>query len=574
MIEQNWQYLPSPSWAQIKALQAQSRKPLHPVIASLLIQRNIAEASHAREFFRPALSQLHDPWLMKDMDKAVARLQQAMVNDEKILVYGDYDVDGTTSVAVFYGFLSEYYPHLTYYIPDRYKEGYGISEAGIAYAEANGFSLIVSIDCGIKAIDKVATAKAQNIDFIICDHHNPGKQLPDAIAVLDPKRKDCSYPYKELSGCGVGFKLLQALCEAMEWSPESLFRRLDLLAVSIAADIVPITGENRVFAFLGLKLLNEQGNFGLNALLQSAGKKKPVNIRDVVFGIAPRINAAGRMDHAHGATKLLLSATEQEALSLVSGLESHNSNRRTTDEATTLEALAMIESSDKRKAARSTVLYKDDWHKGIIGIVASRCIETYYRPTIILANSGKDKITGSARSIADFDLYDALCECAEFIDQFGGHTHAAGLTISPDKLKDFEARFEEVVAARVSEAMLMPTIKIDREISFRDINRAFYKHICAMEPFGPAHMEPIFSTRFVQCANPARLLNEKHLKLELVDSNSGLIFDAIGFGMGFKAFELVDAGKPFHIAYTIGENTYKDKCKLQLVLKDIKAIEP
>ncbi len=543
---------------------------VNPFLGQLLVQRGITTFESAKAFFRPSLEHLHDPFLMKDMDKAVTRLLNAFKNQEKIIIYGDYDVDGATSVAVFYGFLKKYYPSVEYYIPDRYIEGYGVSSQGIDYAEANGFSLIVTLDCGIKSADKVAEAQRRGIDFIICDHHRPDAHLPPAVAVLDPKRDDCAYPYKELTGCGVGFKLLQALCQQGFGEENDLMAQLDLLVVSIAADIVHITGENRVFAAYGLKILNQRKRVGLNALIEIAGFRNELDITNVVFGLAPRINAAGRIAHAKEAVRLLLSSNKEQAEAFALEINKHNSDRRTFDTSITDEALNMIREDAWMIGANSTVLYKEDWHKGVVGIVASRCIEHFHRPTVILTNS-HGKAAGSARSVPGFDVYEAIEACSDLLEQFGGHTFAAGLSLSVENVQAFRIRFDEIVKKRISPEQLTPLIDIDMDLELNAINGKFYNILKQMAPFGPENMTPIFASHNVRMSGIPTIMKEKHLKIEVFQpSPQGAVkFTAIGFGMADFYPKLIN-GKPFSIVYTIEENTFRENTTLQLYLKDIK----
>ncbi|WP_128546406.1 single-stranded-DNA-specific exonuclease RecJ [Larkinella soli] len=570
MSEKRWVYRPIPeSSEQLLAVEALTRDlKVNPFMAMLLVQRGITCFDEARLFFRPEQTHLHDPFLMKDMDKAVERLQMAMVREEKILVYGDYDVDGTTSVSLFYGFLKTIYPHLGYYIPDRYKEGYGISSQGIEWAAQNGFTLIVSLDCGIKSVERVAEAWEKGIDFIICDHHRPGAEIPKAAAVLDPKRADCEYPYKELTGCGVGFKLLQALCLFREIELERLYEYLDLLAISIASDIVPITGENRVLAYYGLKRLNASPRTGLQALIRVAGFHNELDITNVVFGIGPRINAAGRIKHAMAAVQLLLAETEEDATEFALEINEHNNSRRQYDTSITEQALAMIQSDEWLLKAKSTVLFNDTWHKGVIGIVASRCIEKFHRPTIILTAS-HDKAAGSARSVPGFDVYEAIEECADLLEQFGGHTFAAGLTLKLENIKAFQQKFEEVVSRRIREEQLVPMIEIDMPLDFDAIDQKFYNVLKQMAPFGPGNMSPVFSTHDVYLAGEPFIMKEKHLKISVRQQGSSRIFTAIGFNMAHYALFL-RRSHPISICYQIEENNYNGNKSLQLYLKDIK----
>jgi len=535
-------------------------------IAQLLNQRGIHTFDEAREFFRPSLDQLHDPFLMKDMDKAVNRLSDAIANEEKILIYGDYDVDGTTSVATFYSFLEKFYSNLEFYIPDRYKEGYGVSETGIQYANDNGFGLIVALDCGIKAVDRVKDANEFGIDVIICDHHMPGEILPPAVAVLDPKRLDCKYPYKELSGCGVGFKLLQGFTIQNGIELNELYDYLDLLAVSIASDIVPITGENRVLSFFGLKKLNKSPRPGLKALVDLCKNRNALTISNIVFGIGPRINAAGRMKHASASVDLLLSKTEEEAVELAASVNDQNDKRRDFDSSITEEALQMI-ANDEIQDAKSTVLYKNDWHKGVIGIVASRCIEKFYRPTVILTKSN-EMVTGSARSVEGFDVYEAICECSDLLEQFGGHMYAAGVTMPVDNVDAFREKFEKVVSSKITDDQLIPSVNVDIAISLSDISQRFYNIVNQMAPFGPGNMQPVFVTEDIQ-ANHVKVLKDQHLKFIAKQEGTDVAYDAIGFGLGEYA-DLVNSGMRFQMAYTVEENDFRGHKSLQLFIKDIK----
>ncbi|WP_461151324.1 single-stranded-DNA-specific exonuclease RecJ [Spirosoma pulveris] len=546
-----------------------------PFLAALLVQRGVQTYEEARTFFRPEINHLHNPFQMKDMDKAITRLQMAMLPErqEKILVYGDYDVDGTTSVALVYGFLKSYHSAIDYYIPDRYKEGYGISKQGIQWAAENGFSLIIALDCGIKSIDRVAEAKALGVDFIICDHHRPGDEIPDAAAVLDPKRDDCPYPYKELSGCGVGFKLLQAFCLHKGIDLNDLYPSLDLVAVSIASDIVPLTGENRVLAYYGLKHLNASPRTGLKALIKIAGFSRELDITNLVFGLGPRINAAGRIQHAKAAVQLLLAESEEEADEFAMAINKHNNSRREFDSSMTEQALEMIRSNERLRQAKSTVLFDATWHKGVIGIVASRCIEHFHRPTIILTQSN-DKAAGSARSVPGFDVYEAIEECADLLEQFGGHTFAAGMTMSVENIDAFRKKFEEVVASRIKEEHLTPLIDIDLPLDFSEISDKLYRIVRQMGPFGPHNLQPTFMTEDVYLVSEPIIMKEKHLKINVRQGDtaarrSGLTFTAIGFGMAHLA-DLIRPGKPFSICYQVDQNHFNGNVSLQLMLKDIK----
>ncbi|TDE13754.1 single-stranded-DNA-specific exonuclease RecJ [Dyadobacter psychrotolerans] len=568
MIDKRWIYHPEFTSEQTQTTTelAEALK-INTALATLLVQRGISDFEESRLFFRPDLTHLHDPFLMQDMDIAVKRLAEAVTNGEKILVYGDYDVDGTTSVTLFYGFLQKIYDKLDYYIPDRYNEGYGVSWQSIDWAQENGFTLIVTLDCGIKSVDKVEEAKKRGIDFIICDHHRPGDELPPAVAVLDPKRNDCAYPYKELTGCGVGFKFLQAYCIAEGIDQNILFEYLDLLVVSIAADIVPITGENRILSYYGLLRLNSAPRPGIKALIKIAGMAGVLDITNVVFGLGPRINAAGRIKHAKEAVRLLLSEEELEADEFAQEINRHNSDRKNFDSSITEEALLMIENDAWFTEAKSTVLYKEDWHKGVIGIVASRCIEKYHRPTIILTQS-HGKAAGSARSVPGFDVYEAIEECADLLEQFGGHTFAAGLTLPIQNVEAFRKRFNEIVSSRIQPEQLVPMINIDLSLDLESITTKFYNILRQMGPFGPGNMTPLFESKYVSIEGMPVIMKEKHIKFNVKQKGSAT-FTAIGFGMSHFYTELVN-GRPFSICYNLEENNFRDKKTLQLFLKDIK----
>ncbi len=543
---------------------------INPFLASLLVQREVHTFEDARLFFRPEMSHLHDPFLMQDMARAVERLVMAMLREEKILVYGDYDVDGTTSVALFYGFLKTQYAHLDYYIPDRYTEGYGISSTGIRWAADNDFSLIVCLDCGVKSVDKIAEASALGVDFIICDHHRPGDVLPGAVAVLDPKRADCRYPYKELTGCGVGFKLLQAFCQFQRIPFEILQPYLDLVAVSIASDIVPITGENRVLAHYGLKQLNAAPRTGLRALIQVANFKntQSLDINNVVFGLGPRINAAGRIKHAKEAVQLLLADDAEQAYDFAMAINVHNTSRREHDSSITEQALAMIRADDWLLHAKSTVLYDATWHKGVIGIVASRCIEHFHRPTIILTLS-QNKAAGSARSVPGFDVYEALEECADLLEQFGGHTFAAGMTLLAENVPAFRQKFEEVVTRRILDEQLVPMQEIDMPLDLSAIDAKFNRILKQMAPFGPHNPAPVFMTDELYLVGEPILMKEKHLKLHVRQGMVGRSMVAVGFNLAHWADRL-HQNQPFALCYHIEENNYNGNITLQLMIKDIR----
>jgi single-stranded-DNA-specific exonuclease len=546
---------------------------VNSILANMLVNRDVDTFQKAKDFFRPDLDKLHDPMLMQDMDKAVERLERSIENNEKILVYGDYDVDGTTSVAMMYGYLSQIYDKVDFYIPDRYKEGYGISEKGVRFAAENGYSLIVSLDCGIKAIEKVKLGKELGVDFIICDHHTPGEELPPAVAILDPKRKDCKYPYKELSGCGVGFKLVQAMAAKRGEDSSKVMGYLDLLAISIAADIVPITGENRIFAFYGIERINNNPRPGIKALMLRSRIEKELEISDIVFKIGPRINASGRLEHAKASVELLISKDLEDALARAEIVDTVNAARKNFDENITKEALSMIESMEIEK--KTTVLFKEDWHKGVIGIVASRCIEKYYRPTIILTESN-NKATGSARSVFDFDIYEAISECSDLLEQFGGHKYAAGLTMSVDKVPAFQEKFEEVVSSRISDIHMKPVLEIDDEILLDQVNYKFYNILKQMAPFGPGNPEPIFCLKQVFAEN-VRILKDKHLRFNVVQDGIDTKPICIAFGMADKTifpdeiiYKMLLRKMRFDLAFEIRENTFRNNSTLQLYVKDIK----
>lgn len=540
---------------------------INTTLARLLVLRGVKTFEEARQFFRPAWEHLHNPFLMAGMDAAVNRLVAAIDKGEQILIYGDYDVDGTTSVALVYSFLKNYYPKLQYYIPDRYKEGYGISFQGIDYAKENGYSLIIALDCGIKSIDKVEYATARGIDFIICDHHLPGDEIPAAVAVLDPKRADCEYPYKELSGCGIGFKLLQGFCQQQNIPQEKLYAYIDLVAVSIAADIVPITGENRTLACLGLQKLNSKPLPGLKALMEHNKLNRELNITDVVFIIGPRINAAGRIESGSRAVELLISENPGNAEMPNADINEHNNTRRDLDKAITQSALEMVAADATHASRRSTVVYSADWHKGVIGIVASRLTETYYRPTIVLTKSGTH-VAGSARSVKGFDVYEAILACSDLLIQFGGHKFAAGLTMEEDKVEAFMHKFEEVVAGSITEESLTPEVEIDGELNLSDINNKFYDILKQFAPFGPGNMNPVFLSRNVTDRGYARVVGGNHLKMDLQQGGPTPTFPAIAFGQG-QHHAAVAKKLPFDACYSIDPNEWQGKVSLQLNVKDM-----
>lgn len=540
---------------------------INEVLAVLLAQRGITDFDTAKAFFRPSLADLHNPFLMKDMEKAVLRIEKALENQEKILIFGDYDVDGTTAVSLMYLFLKEFTPHIAPYIPDRYTEGYGVSFQGVDYADTNGFSLVIALDCGIKSVAEIAYAKEKNIDFIICDHHLPSAILPDAVAILNPKQTDCAYPYKELCGCGVGFKLVQALNARMKNPFEQIVPLLDLVATAIAADIVPMTGENRVLMHFGLQILNTNPTVGLKALMGI--DTKVIQVVDVVFGLAPRINSAGRIEHGLFAVNLLTEKSHSKATEKAKEINLFNDERKELDALIAREALLQIENNGEQNRF-STVVYDASWHKGVIGIVASRLIETYYRPTVVFTKSG-GKLAASVRSVQGFDVYEALEQCALYIEQFGGHKYAAGLTIKPENYDSFKQKFEEVVSQTLPEDLQEPKIIIDTELPLEKITPKLFGILKQFEPFGPQNMNPVFyaqnviDTGFAKCIGK----DNKHLRLTLKDANGKEYFTAVGFGLGHK-LDLVKSGKPFEIVYSIEENHWNGNVFLQLKIRDLR----
>jgi single-stranded-DNA-specific exonuclease len=540
---------------------------INPVLCCILTQRGVNTFEEAKNFFRPQLSNLHDPWLMKDMEKAVERILAAIAQQEKILVFGDYDVDGTTSVACMYSFLRKFHTALDYYIPHRYREGYGISKAGIDYAAENGFTLIISLDCGIKSVELIAYARTLGIDFIVCDHHLPDTTVPDAVAILNPKQSDCDYPYKELCGCGVGFKLMCALSDRMKLPLDTAFSYLDLVATAIAADIVPMTGENRILAFHGLKKANENPNNGIRALSHLSGLQKELSINNLVFMIAPRVNAAGRMDDARKAVQMFVAGTYEEALHFAEMLHSDNTDRKEADITITQEALALIADNKEWISNKSTVLFQPHWHKGVVGIVASRIIEHHYRPTIILTKSG-EYAAGSARSVPGFNLYEAIHACREHLLGYGGHFAAAGMTLEIEKVDAFRKKFEEVVSANILERHLVPEIIIDAEIKLKDITWPFYNILSQMEPFGPENLRPVFIAKKVINNGYSRVVKEDHVKFSI--SQNGVTLSGIGFGMAGK-FDLLKDSKPIDIVFKIEENEWNGAKSLQMKVIDIRA---
>ncbi len=544
---------------------------IHPILCRLLVQRGFDTYAKAKKFFRPQLSDLHDPWLMKDMLKAVKRILSAINSGEKILVFGDYDVDGTTSVACLFQFLQKIYDpeKIDFYIPHRYREGYGVSKAGIDFAYENNFTLIISLDCGIKSAELIQYAKVQGIDFIVCDHHLPDAVLPPAVAILNPKQKDCDYPYKDLCGCGVGFKLICALCDELNLPVEMAYEYLDLAATAIAADIVSMTGENRIIAYYGLKKANENPNVGIKALKDLSGLVKEIHITNLVFMIAPRVNAAGRMDDARKAVQMFIAKDETEAKQYAEMLHADNTDRKEADKNITEEALAVIESNTEWTARKSTVVYQSHWHKGVVGIVASRLIDHYYRPTIVLTQSG-EFAAGSARSVPGFNLYEAVHACREHLLGYGGHFAAAGMTLEIDKVDAFRDKFEEVVSATIAPELLIPEIVIDAEVNFTDLSHTFYNILIQMEPFGPDNLRPVFITRNVRDSGYSKIVKEQHVKFSLKQDN--IIFGGIGFGMSGK-FPMMENNKVIDIVFTLDENEWNGNKQLQMKVIDIRSSE-
>lgn len=553
------------------------------VVSEILLQRNVNNFESAEEFFRPSLAQLHNPFLLKNMDRAVERLILALKNQNNVLLYGDYDVDGTSAVALLFTYLSNKLTNLSFYIPDRYEEGYGVSKKGMEKAKSDGVELIITLDCGVKNKAELDWAIEQGIDVIVCDHHEPGDELPQAI-LLDPKQKDCPYPFKELCGCGVGFKLLQALQEKLNYPKEELYALLDFVAVATGADIVSVLGENRILTYYGLKILNENTRPNFQKLLEIAGKKKPLTLTDVVFSIAPRINAAGRINVGSDAVELMISTDEKRIQQFAENINAHNTERRALDEIITREALEIVEKEDELNTSfsasnkrRTTVVFKEGWSKGIVGIVASRLIEKHFRPTIVLAEGNDGLLTGSARTVNDFDIHESLIDCQDLLEKFGGHTHAAGLTIKKENIEDFQQRFEEVVASKIKLEDLAPTESVDLEIDFSALFKPneslqtlprLKRVLDQLEPHGPGNMKPVFLSKNVYAVS-AKILKEKHLKLTLTQPNCDFSLEAIGFNLADK-IDLVAAGLPADIVYTLESNTWNDKTTLQLNIKDLR----
>ncbi|MBZ4190249.1 single-stranded-DNA-specific exonuclease RecJ [Niabella beijingensis] len=565
-MKKRWN-IQQPNENEVAALQEALK--INPVLCKILVQRNIKTFNEAKDFFRPQLQHIHSPWLMKDMQNATDRILRAFENKERILVFGDYDVDGTTSVALLYRFLKTQHNLVDFYIPHRYREGYGVSKAGIDHAKENGCTLIIALDCGIKSVDLVAYANTLRIDFVICDHHLPDEIIPQAVAILNPKQKDCPYPYKELCGCGVGYKLVTALCEKLGLPSGFPYQYLDLVATAIAADIVPITGENRILAYYGLETVNRLPNTGIKALAFLSETRFPLYIHNLVFMIAPRVNAAGRMDDARKAVQLFVAATYEEALSYAELLHSDNSERKEADSSITEEALKLIVQNSEWRSRKSTVVYQPHWHKGVVGIVASRLIEHHYRPTVVLTESG-DYVAGSARSVPGFNLYEAIHACREYLIGYGGHFAAAGLTLNKANIELFREKFEEVVASSIPEELLVPEILIDAEITFPEITPAFYGIVRQMEPFGPGNMTPVFIARNVTDSGFSRIVKENHLRF--VVQQKGIQLTGIGFNMASK-FPLLQSRQPFDLVFKIEENEWQGQKNLQLKVEDIRPSE-
>lgn len=579
MMVKKWNFK---SYDEEKVKQLQNDLKIHPILCQLLVSRGVENYTEAKSFFRPELKDLHDPFLMKDMDKAIDRILYGLKRNEKIMIYGDYDVDGTTSVALVYSFLKNYFNQIEFYIPDRYKEGYGISMQSIDYAEKNNIGLVIALDCGVTALEQMDYAKSKKVDFIICDHHLPKETLPKAHAILDPKREDCEYPFKELSGCGVGFKLLQGFCSKYGISPEKLFHYLDLVAISIACDIVSLQGENRILAFYGLKMLNDHGRKGLEPILEATEIKKidketgeiiykEIDITDIVFKIGPKINAAGRISDAKDAVKMLIEEDEEKSRAFGDLLIEHNQERLEHDSNTTQEVLNLIDSNPVYKNRKSTVVYGEEWHKGVVGIVASRVIEIHYKPTIILTLSN-GMATGSARSVKGFDVHAAINACSDLLENFGGHKYAAGLSMKPENVEAFTERFEYTVQATITEDQLTPEVQIDAAIELDMIQDKFYKIIKQMEPFGPDNMKPVFVSQYLQDNGKSRVVGETHLKVGLKDTRTQKSIEGIAFGMGDRIHDIYTSPN-LSICYTLSENEWKEKKNLQLDIRDIKSNE-
>ena len=561
-----WILKSPPKPEEVSALQKELGPKVSPLVSELLVQRGIRTLEEAKGFFRASLDELHDPFMMKDMDRAVQRVAEAIEKGQRILVYGDYDVDGTTAVALMYTFLRSHSPEIATYIPDRYKEGYGLSLRGIDFAQDNGFELIIALDCGIKAIEQVRYAKERGIDIVICDHHRPGPELPEAAAILNPKRSDCAYPYKELCGCGVGYKLAQALTTHYGQMPSTTYPLLDLVATAVAADIVPVTGENRILATFGLLQLNKEGRPGIRALLKNRNKEE-YQLSDLVFSVAPRINAAGRMLHGSRAVDLLSSEDPQVVESLAEEIEQLNQDRRETEKRNTEEALVFIEEKGLQDQC-STVVYQENWHKGVIGIVASRLMEHHYRPTVVFTQS-QGKWVASARSIPGFDLYQGLTECAEYIEQFGGHTFAAGLTVLPEKLPAFIERFEAVVQEHLGTEKQEPELHIDKEVQLEELTPSFYQILRQFAPFGPENPSPLFSSRGLTDTGRSRKVGQDQTHLKAEFNQNGTLFGGIGFSLGDRLSDMADQ-QAVDVVFSLEENQWQGRTSLQLEIKDLR----
>lgn len=544
----------------------QAELKIHPVFCQILVQRGMERFDQAKDFFRPELKDLHDPWLMKDMERAVSRILEAADRQEKVLIYGDYDVDGTTAVACLFQFLRQWYPPglVDFYIPHRYREGYGVSRQGIDFAKEKGFKLIISLDCGIKSADLIAYASTLGIEFIVCDHHLPDAFLPPAVAILNPKQEDCPYPYKELCGCGVGFKLITALSQRLGMPADEPFRYLDLVATAIAADIVPMDGENRILAYYGLKKVNEDPGNGIKALIRLSKMQKELKATNLVFMIAPRVNAAGRMDDARKVVQMFTSTDFEEALVYAGQLHADNTDRKEADSNMTEEALSLLENDLTHRTRKSTVLYQPHWHKGVVGIVASRLIDKYYRPTVVLTRSG-ELVAGSARSVNGFNLYEAIHACREHLLGYGGHFAAAGLTLLPEQVPAFSLKFEEAVASMIEPRSLVPEIDIDAELDFGSIRPAFYKILNQMQPFGPGNTQPVFIARQVMDTGYSKIVKEQHIRFSL--HQGAFTMDGIGFGLADK-FNLLNGNEPVDILFTLEENEWNNQTNLQLKVID------
>lgn len=564
-MQKQWRAKPEPDKKTVEALAASIN--VNKVLSGILVQRGIDNFEKAKNFFRPQYSHMHDPYLMKGMTKAVERIDEALAKNQKILIYGDYDVDGTTAVATVYDFFSKRFKEIEYYIPDRYTEGYGISFMAIDWASNNGYSLIIALDCGIKANDKVKYANKKGVDFIICDHHLPGDELPDAVAILNPKQADCPYPFKELSGCGIGLKLVQAYCIKHEIDFKEVEEYMDLSAISVASDLVPIMDENRVLAYQGLKKLKTNPNRGIKALLENYAERPEYSVNDIVFFIGPRINAAGRIADAKDSVRLMISDKDKDSQQIAEMINHHNNERRNFDSSITEEAFNMILADEDFHNRKSTVLFHSEWHKGVIGIVASRLIEKYYRPTIVLTESN-GMAAGSARSVEGFDLYHAIEECADLLEQYGGHTHAAGLTLRVENVPKFIEKFESIVVKNIETRSLTPEIEYDTEIPFRAITPKFFSVLKQFAPFGPGNLSPIFMTRNVWDVGDVTVVGNNHLRMSLTHEEGGRIYKAIGFGLG-EHYHKVAQGISFDICYYIEENFFNGHVNLQLNIKDI-----